>query len=470
MPIRFFCTNCGQKIKAQDDMFGLKIACPACRDRQIVPRPPNPGKASERADVLNLKLAERFDPNDFNSSTPAGFHSERKPLAPDDHSEPLNEVVKQRTFRGSLYFLFILGLIPLVLVIMDRDEESVVKQIERAIEQDLKGEKKSKASKALSAAKKGQGTLDDVLSYFPNKKLKTAWLPRNSDLHYYLALVCGVGFLFAICICLPKGFTRVPAMLLVGGFTGVFGTGMLLIIQTVAMAGWGLILAGPFAIIIFMVGIAYRSLMNPDISFGAALLSYTFGVGLCEEIIKAVPLFLIFMGRSRMRWHECCAIGMATGAGFGIAEGVFYSGNMYNGLADQLMYLVRFISCVMLHAIWSASAALFLHRFQRLTHGNMTFMNAFYRLVILISIPMVLHGLYDTFLTKQMEGLALAVALLSFGWLVLMVETAREKDGDILVQVKTAEQETTPLHEQPELANNFESEHHANSPSPLSGA
>jgi RsiW-degrading membrane proteinase PrsW (M82 family) len=259
-------------------------------------------------------------------------------------------------------------------------------------------------------------------------------------------------------------------MLIVGGFTGIFGTGMLLIIQAIGMTGWGMILAGPFAIIIFMIGIAYRMLLNPDITFVAALVSYTFGVGLLEEIIKAIPIFVIFMGRSRMRWHECCAIGMATGAGFGISEGVFYSGNMYNGLADMQLYLVRFISCAMLHAIWSASSALFLHRFQKLTHGNLTFMKAFYRMLILISIPMVLHGLYDTFLVKQMEGLALAVALFSFGWLVLMVETARDKDGDILVAINRTELETTPLHDQTDMAPDLRLDEHATSPSPLSGA
>lgn len=472
MPIRFYCSNCGQKIKAQDDMPGLKIACPTCRDRQTVPKPSGAPQSCERKELLNLKLAERFDPNDFNASTPAGYQGPQRALAPDDYSEPLNEVVKHRTFRGSFYFLFVLGLIPLVMVILEKEDESVIKQIERGIESELRGEKRSKAKKALEAAKKGQASLDDVLSYFPNKKLKTAWLPRDSDKHYYMAIVATAAFLFLICFCLPKGFTRVPIMLIVGGFTGIFGTGMLLIIQAVGMTGWGMILAGPFAIIIFMIGIAYRMLLNPDITFVAALVSYTFGVGLLEEIIKAIPIFVIFLGRSRMRWHECCAIGMATGAGFGISEGVFYSGNMYNGLADMQMYLVRFISCAMLHAIWSASSALFLHRFQKLTHGNLTFMKAFFRMLVLISIPMVLHGLYDTFLTKQMEGLALAIALLSFGWLVLMVETARDKDGDVLITINRGELETTPLHDQTDIAQvpDLRLDEHATSPSPLSGA
>ena len=56
-------------------------------------------------------------------------------------------------------------------------------------------------------------------------------------------------------------------MLIIAGFTGVFGIGMLLILQYLALTGFGMLLGGPFAIIIFMIGIAYRSLLNPDLPF-----------------------------------------------------------------------------------------------------------------------------------------------------------------------------------------------------------
>src|SRR5262249_26969131 len=113
------------------------------------------------------------------------------------------------------------------------------------------------------------------------------------------------------------------------------------------------------------------------------------------------------------------------------------------------MYYIRFISCVMLHAIWSGASALFLHRFQKLTHGRLTIWDAFCRMALLVAIPMVLHGLYDTLLKKGIDGLALTVALFSFGWLVLMIETARDKEGDILVEVPNVTAQGTPLHMQP---------------------
>lgn len=466
MAIRFYCTNCGQKIKAQDDMPGLKIACPTCRERQVVPQPAVP-KSTQRTDQQALKMAAHFDDKDY-STTPKGYHSDRrKDQQPDDHSEPLNQVKKKRIARGSLYFFFILAFIPLGIDIYQGHDDNLIKQIEQSIQNDLHGEKQRKAYRTLEQAKKGQASLDDILEYFPNKKLKTAWLPRDTNLHYYLALVTTIGFLLIVCFCLPKGFTRAPLMLIVGTFTAIFGIGSLMLLQILAVSGWGMVLAGPFGIIIYMIGICYRAIMQPDLPFITYLFSFTFGVGLCEEIIKALPIFIIFLGRSRMRWHECCALGMASGIGFGIAEGIHFSETMYNGLCDQQIYFVRFISCVMLHAIWCAAAALFLHRHQRLTHGRMSVLEGFKRLFILIAIPMVLHGLYDTFLTKRMDGLALAVALFSFGWLVLMIESAREKEGDILVQVPTVAHESTPLHEQTTTKAESDPFAHATSPSPV---
>jgi DNA-directed RNA polymerase subunit RPC12/RpoP len=100
--IRFYCVSCGQKIKAQDDMSGLKIACPTCNDRQTVPQPAPGTKLATgpRADHQPLKLAAHFDPDDFTSAAKGYHHDRRNPLV-DDHSEPLNKVKKKRILRGS---------------------------------------------------------------------------------------------------------------------------------------------------------------------------------------------------------------------------------------------------------------------------------------------------------------------------------------------------------------------------------
>jgi len=44
----------------------------------------------------------------------------------------------------------------------------------------------------------------------------------------------------------------------------------------------------------------------------------------------------------------------------------------------------------------------------------------------LVSIPMVMHGLYDTLLKKDHEFYALITAVVSFAWFAWQVESARK--------------------------------------------
>jgi len=399
--------------------------------------------------MADLFDATEFEPKVLPGRVGTGASTQPTPYAPTEEqkSEPLNRLEKKRTFRGSLYFVFLFGLAPLAYDTIQGKGESTITRLEKAID-DLAPEPRSRARRVLEDAKEGRASVSDVLEFLPRKKLKDAWLPRDSDLHYYLGGVVAIGYMFLLGLCMPRGFTRLPLMLIVAAFTGTFGMTILMVVQLLALSGAGWLLAGPFGIIIWLVGISYRMALNPDSPFLPCLLGHTFGVGLCEEIVKALPVFIIFMGRKRLRWHECCALGMASGVGFGIAEGIHFAGEIYNGLCPMDIYFVRFLSCVTLHAVLCGSAALLLHRFQKLTQVRLTLWDGFCRMFILVSIPMVLHGLYDTLLEKEINGLALTVALFCFGWLTLMIETARDKEGDILVEVKNDLATETPLHQQ----------------------
>jgi hypothetical protein len=52
------------------------------------------------------------------------------------------------------------------------------------------------------------------------------------------------------------------------------------------------------------------------------------------------------------------------------------------------------------------------------------------QLLLLISVPMTLHGLYDTLLKREMKVYALLVAAASFIWLVFLIERARSGDKE----------------------------------------
>ena len=64
------------------------------------------------------------------------------------------------------------------------------------------------------------------------------------------------------------------------------------------------------------------------------------------------------------------------------------------------VYLVRFASCVALHAVWSASVAVAIFNLQYKVDTSEPWLVAIRAALI----PMVLHGLYDTLLKKDMNG------------------------------------------------------------------
>src|SRR5205823_7045701 len=98
--------------------------------------------------------------------------------------------------------------------------------------------------------------------------------------------------------------------------------------------------------------------------------------------------------------------------------------------------LVRFVSCVALHAIWSTSVALFLYTHQWVLQGELAWHDFIPRVVFVVLVPMFLHGLYDTLLKKEFPALALVVALVSFGWLVWCTVQARSMEEEPAVKAR----------------------------------
>lgn len=323
---------------------------------------------------------------------------------------------------------FLLSSIPLFLGILFEDKADVNTRLEKTI-QALPKAAQVRANKVYTEYKRDEADIEEVLQVLPDKKIQGAWLPLYSKWHYYFTGVAAVVYLLLLGILLPRGFSKFHVKVFIAFFTGTAGMALLFLIQSIAASRAAVGGGGLFGLIFAIIGIAYNAGDNPDIGFVPLLLANIFGVGLCEELIKALPVFVYFMGRQRIRWHECCAIGMASGLGFGLVEAFSY-GQMYHGLYDQMTYWTRFVSCVVSHGVSTAAAALFLHRFQGLVQGEMTWGDAALRMLILISVPMTLHGLYNTFATKNMDGLALATDLFNFGWLALMIETARDREGD----------------------------------------
>jgi RsiW-degrading membrane proteinase PrsW (M82 family) len=178
-------------------------------------------------------------------------------------------------------------------------------------------------------------------------------------------------------------------------------------------------------LILAFIGWSYRSALDPDSNLLLSAVGFTFGVGLCEELTKALPLFFYFQRDAAMGWRGACLWGLASGVGFGVSEGIMYAGDHYNGISGGEIYIVRFVSCVALHAMWAASVGIAIAR--QIEEYEKASDNGEFALFMLrmLAVPMVLHGLYDTLLKKDMNVYALVIAVLSFGWLAMQIEKAR---------------------------------------------
>lgn len=409
MVIETYCV-CGKRVVINEEMAGQDINCIRCgRPVQLVkPKPPEPKP------VLQETPAPAVEPA---SKSPASF-------------------------RDHVYWAIALLLLPLAVYLGRPDKEDIPQKLERTIAS-CPPSVQDECRRIWHAVQKGEARLDDLFELLPGRRLLGAALPRHSSDHLLLALAAVAVFWLIVSLSFSPGSAKPGDLVKVGFFTGILGVGLLFILHS-----WG-----PTAIFIrlcFLADDAHR----PDLFQTWAV--YTFGVGLFEEGVKLVPLIWYLSKHRRIGWRLACLWGLASGVGFGISEGIMYSDRMYNGIAGMQAYLVRFASCVALHAIWTASAGISLHRSQDIVRAMMrwdvddiqaslaftpdrplyTYQNkrpadimgwVLVGLRVLI-VVMFLHGLYDAALTRDRYDVALAAAVGSFTWLAWQIETARSKE------------------------------------------
>jgi RsiW-degrading membrane proteinase PrsW (M82 family) len=141
------------------------------------------------------------------------------------------------------------------------------------------------------------------------------------------------------------------------------------------------------------------------------LVGTIFGIGVSEELVKAIPLLWIFVrNREPGTVREITYLGCVSGFAFGVSEAVYYSmfyaqtvarGDMPLGVY-MVVQLTRLITLPLLHAVFSGICALFI------ALGVET--PRLRRALILagVAIAALLHGLYDA-LASSIFGFAFAV-------------------------------------------------------------
>jgi RsiW-degrading membrane proteinase PrsW (M82 family) len=250
------------------------------------------------------------------------------------------------------------------------------------------------------------------------------------------ALVAAAAYLTFLALLASDKAANPVHLLGLGVFTATVGIFLLLAVQFLSHLGsirvrGGII--GLIFLVLLLIGLSYSAANDPEISLIPSFLGFTFGVGLCEEVCKALPVLAYYRSENKQTWRGAFLWGMASGVGFGVSEGIMYSQDFYNGIAGPSIYLVRFVSCVALHAIWSGSVAISINQRQYLLqedHDDEDWWMYGLAILQLIAIPMVLHGMYDTLLKKNMEFLALVTAAASFGYLAWQISHLRNSDEE----------------------------------------
>ncbi|HEX5103396.1 MAG TPA: PrsW family glutamic-type intramembrane protease [Pirellulaceae bacterium] len=474
MPIPVACTGCGKRFQAPDRGAGKRVPCPSCQTTISIPAhyvpaeeeeyrlaeeeprpapppvrpvsvmpaaappPPVPRAipSSPRPAPAPAAPAQHAPPPGF-SPPPAGAtaHDAALESAPGGWVPPTKSSTP--TWLRHLHWCLALATIPLAISIFlpgESNEELIARILssikaeqtasEPAADSPTESEPETATDDSDLEELLGYGSIDDLLMSLPGRKIQGAFLARDSSLHWLFALVSVAAYMTFFVFLASDNSAKAWHLLAIGTFTATIGILLLVIVQVLAMIGGGRGILG-------LIALSYTMALDPEMGFIPSFIGFTLGVGLCEELCKALPLLIYYKIGNRQNWRGAFLWGLASGAGFGVSEGIMYSGDYYNGITGPGIYLVRFVSCVALHAIWTGSVGIAINQRQYVLHEEQEHW-AMYALGILqmIAVPMVLHGLYDTLLKKDMNFLALATAAASFGYLAWQISRLRTSDDE----------------------------------------
>ncbi len=267
-------------------------------------------------------------------------------------------------------------------------------------------------------------TLDELFEALPSHRILGAAFARSTNAHWMLALLSALVFWEFILVIQPMGNSTSRQLWAVGIFTGTIG---ILLLMAISYAG----------LVIPVIRYCFMAAFDEKSGFFASMVGFTISVGLLEEFCKALPLFWHFRRTATLDVRGAVVWGLATGIGFGVSEGISYSDNFYNGVSTGEIYMVRFISCVAIHAIWSATAAILIWRRQEEIQAIEHPFQWLRPILMTVGISMVLHGFYDTCLKKHRDAAGLACALFSFALFFWLYDRACREERRLRASAAT---------------------------------
>jgi RsiW-degrading membrane proteinase PrsW (M82 family) len=436
MSISITCSACQKRLKAKDSLAGKTVACPGCGQKLVLPQ------LEEAAASFLLDENSQEDAPPPQASTDEKSYSLAPAAVPHPPilsakksvaSLPPLTMNEPPLWLRHLHWLLILALLPLTFSLLQDNNDNFFSRLKDTLDK-APPQIQQRAGQVFKGLEEGRGSLEDLFAVFPDGKLVGAFLSRRTWTHWAFGISAAVLFLTFIFL-LGHGTTNQLHLIGVGLFTATIGIVFLLAVQWLANVSQGVWLHGTSVLVILfyivkLIGFSYQAALDPENGFVLSFVGYTFGVGFCEEVCKAMPLLWSYRQPSKQGWRGAFLFGLASGAGFGIAEGIMYAGNYYNGVSGPGIYVVRFISCVALHALWTGSVGITLNQNQGLIQQDLSWYEFIPPVFFIVGIPMVLHGLYDTLLKKEMNAGALAVAVLSFLFLAFQISRLHSEDDE----------------------------------------
>lgn len=169
------------------------------------------------------------------------------------------------------------------------------------------------------------------------------------------------------------------------------------------------------------------ALTNENNGILSRLIGFTFGVGVFEEFVKLLPVYLLLRkSKEPLIPQTVVFYGLMSGIGFGVFEGVVYQLTVNNQLdygISFFMNIARLTCLPFLHSIWTGISSYFL-AFSFLYPKNR---HSMWLLGILI--PAILHGLYDTL---GWSILGLLVSYMGVTLLVIYLKNAKDFQSKII--------------------------------------
>jgi RsiW-degrading membrane proteinase PrsW (M82 family) len=170
----------------------------------------------------------------------------------------------------------------------------------------------------------------------------------------------------------------------------------------------------------------FYKLIKEGNSFVNQVIGFVFGVGIFEELIKLLPVYLfIKYSKEPLLPQTVVFYGLISGIGFGVFEGVIYQIGVNSKLdynTSFFMNIARLTSLPFLHAVWSGISSYFI------AFSFLYPIKRYSMWLLAILIPAILHGLYDVF-TWSLIGLF--IAYLGIALLIIYLKKAKDFQSKI---------------------------------------